>query len=95
MKMYISGGLLLLALGQTQVIAGDNRKPFPSNEPPVSLLPISMDDNEPRAPLKLRDVFRHPLDEQDDLSKPYRLTVEERHRLREQLRSQASNDPKK
>lgn len=58
-------------------------------EAPLLVLPISMQDDEPRGPARLRDVLRQPYaDTQVSGSRPYRLTPEERHRLREQLRSQ-------
>ncbi len=57
---------------------------------PLVVLPVSVQEEEPRTAARLRDVLRHPFDEQQDLSnKPYRLSSEERHRLREQLRSHA------
>ena len=57
---------------------------------PLVVMPISVQEEEPRTSAWLRDVLRHPFDEQQDLSnKPYRLSSEERHRLREQLRSHA------
>jgi hypothetical protein len=42
--------------------------------------------------LRLRDALRRPFDDMDDARKPYRLSVEERQRLREQLRDQPPYD---
>jgi hypothetical protein len=52
------------------------------------VMPISIDGGEPRAPQRLRDALRQPFDDMDDGAKPFRLSVEERQRLREQLRGQ-------
>ncbi|WP_291140286.1 hypothetical protein [Hydrogenophaga sp.] len=56
----------------------------------AGVMPISIDGGEPRAPMRLRDALRQPYDDVEEGAKPYRLTVEERHRLREQLRGQPS-----
>ncbi|MGE0099650.1 MAG: hypothetical protein AB7S86_15015 [Hydrogenophaga sp.] len=67
---------------------GQRVHPVPSDAPPT-VLPISVgDSNEARGPMRLRDALRQPFDDVDDTSKPYRLSVEERQRLREQLRDQ-------
>lgn len=54
----------------------------------ASVMPISIDSGEPRVPARLRDALRQPFDDMDDGAKPFRLSVEERQRLREQLRGQ-------
>ena len=54
----------------------------------VTVVPISIDGGEARAPMRLRDALRQPFDDMDDGGKPFRLSVEERQRLREQLRVQ-------
>ena len=41
---------------------------------------------------RLRDVLRQPMTEGEGLGKPYRLTPEERQRLREQLRGQTTTE---
>lgn len=52
-------------------------------------MPISIQDDDHSSAPHLRDVLRQPLDGMQELGgKPYRLSIEERHRLREQLRSQ-------
>ena len=58
---------------------------------PLVVMPVSVQEGEPPAPARLRDTLRHPYDDQQqDLNeKPFRLSSEERYRLREQLRSHA------
>jgi len=71
---------------------GQRVHPVPTDVP-VTVLPISMgDSSEVRGPMRLRDALRQPFDDMDDTSKPYRLSVEERQRLREQLRDQPPHD---
>lgn len=52
----------------------------------MSVMPISMIEPEGRTPVRLRDSLRQPYDDEVETNKPYRLSVEERMRLREQLR---------
>lgn len=52
---------------------------------PMTVLPSDAPEGRSSAP-RLRDSLRQPLSEGDATSKPYRLTPEERLRLREQLR---------
>ena len=59
----------------------------------VTVVPISIDGGEARAPMRLRDALRQPFDDMDDGGKPFRLSVEERQRLREQLRGQPLQMP--
>lgn len=54
----------------------------------ATVMPISIDAGEARAPMRLRDALRQPFDDMDDGGKPFRLSAEERQRLREQLRVQ-------
>ncbi|QHE85732.1 hypothetical protein [Hydrogenophaga sp. BPS33] len=94
MKSYLSGGLLLMALGSAHAGAEDVRVvPAPGViDGPVAVLPITADDNDSRGPMRLRDALRRPVDDMNDSRKPYRLSVEERQRLREQLRDQPPYD---
>lgn len=89
MKSYLTSVLMLSALGSAVAgQAGQRMHPLPSEAPTV-VLPISVgDDSETRGPMRLRDALRQPFDDMDDGRKPYRLSVEERQRLREQLRDQ-------
>lgn len=92
MKSYLSSGLLLVTLGSAFAGPEDLRvHPVPSDAP-VAVLPISADETEPRTTMRLRDALRQPFDDMDDSRKPYRLSVEERQRLREQLRGQPPYD---
>lgn len=54
----------------------------------ATVMPISIDGGEARTPMRLRDALRQPFDDMDDGGKPFRLSAEERQRLREQLRGQ-------
>lgn len=91
MKMQWTAGLLLCALS-----AAANAQALDRGRPQVAtlgspslVLPISIQDDDHNSAPQLRDVLRQPLDGmQEPGGKPYRLSPEERHRLREQLRSQ-------
>lgn len=92
MKSIWMGSLTLLIAGTT--LANPERVRDlrePAQEAAV-VMPISIDGGEPRAhvpmPMRLRDALRQPFDDMDDGAKPFRLSVEERQRLREQLREQ-------
>ena len=94
MKTYLPMGLLMLVLGSVHAGPDDQRNPpLPSNAA-VMVMPISVDEGEPRAGMRLRDVLRQPFDDMEDNAKPYRLSVEERQRLREQLRGQSPQEYK-
>lgn len=94
MKSYLPAGLLLLMLGSANAGPGDQRThPLPSNAA-VMVMPVSVDEGEPRSAMRLRDVLRQPFDDTEDSGKPYRLSLEERQRLREQLRVQSLHENK-
>ncbi len=100
MKTNWLGGLLLVLLAGVMCTAVaqtvDGRVHSISAEAPSQILPISAPDDELRGPLRLRDVLRQPYgDMQEPSSKPYRLSPEERHRLREQLRGPSDGGPVK
>lgn len=57
---------------------------------PASAVAPGVDGGEPRQALRLRESLRLPKMEQDPANKPYRLSAEERQRLREQLRNQTA-----
>lgn len=90
MKTYLSAALIVLPLGLVHAGPEDQRShPMPSSAA-VLVMPISADEGEPRGgAMRLRDVLRQPYDDMEDNAKPYRLSVEERQRLREQLRGQS------
>lgn len=89
---WMGGWLLLLLTGlpltvMAQVAPGG--VPAIGAEAPVLILPIAAQDEDHRGALRLRDVLRQPYDDmQEPGMKPYRLSPQERQRLREQLRSQ-------
>lgn len=88
LKSYLSGGVTMLVLGPSLAMA-QAPSPFVQNAD-NSPMPyqMSMDGMGPRAPGKLRDVLRQTGDTSSISAQPYRLTPEERQRLREQLRQQ-------
>lgn len=92
MKSYLSSGLLLVTLGSVFAGPSDQRVHMVSSDTPVAVMPITADETEPRSTMRLRDALRQPFDDMDDTRKPYRLSVEERQRLREQLRDQPHHD---
>ena len=92
MKTHLPVGLIMLTLGLAHAGPGDQRThPMPSNAS-VMVMPISVDEGEPRNVMRLRDVLKQPFDDMEDNAKPYRLSVEERQRLREQLRGQSPHE---
>ncbi len=82
--------LLLAALPLSGQSKGE-RVRAPSDDVPVNVLPVSVDGVEARSSMTLRDSLRQPFDEADN--KPYRLSSQERQRLRDQLRGPSANDP--
>ncbi|MBL0918184.1 MAG: hypothetical protein IBJ14_05745 [Hydrogenophaga sp.] len=88
MKSIWMGTLAMLTAGASLANperVRDSREPAHES---AAVMPISIDGGEPRAPMRLRDALRQPFDDMDDGAKPFRLSVEERQRLREQLRGQ-------
>lgn len=94
MKLSLSAIGLLLSLGTAGVHAnGRVVHPLPGDAGPVGVLPVTVDPSEPRSTSSLRDTLRQPFDELE--RKPFRLSSEERQRMREQLRSQPFQDSAK
>jgi len=60
---------------------------------PDLVLPSAALLGEPRGAVRLREVLRRPYSTQADDIAPYRMSDQERQRLREQLRSQAPYNP--
>lgn len=58
---------------------------------PVTASPVENGDGRASAP-RLREALRQPKGEGEELGKPYRLSPEERQRLREQLRGQTTTE---
>lgn len=93
MKSIWMATLTLLAAGH--VLAGPDK---PRDEPGGSgeravVMPISVEGGEPRHGNPLRDALRQPFDDGNSGSEPYRLSVQERQRLREQIRAQPLPSP--
>lgn len=63
-------------------------------EPPLQAMTVSpsvsSDPGEARQHHRLRDALRQPVNADEPAGTPYRLSVEERQRLRKQLRSQTA-----
>jgi len=92
MKTHWTAGLLLCALAAAaNAQTPDGKRPQAGAVGgPSFVMPISIQDDDQSSASQLRDVLRQPLDGmQEPGGKPYRLSPDERHRLREQLRSQA------
>jgi hypothetical protein len=89
MKSIWMGSLAMLTAGLSLANADRARDDMrvPGHDA-AAVMPISIDGGEPRAPVRLRDALRQPFDDMDEGAKPFRLSVEERQRLREQLREQ-------
>lgn len=64
----------------------------PMVAPGSTVMPIATDMAEPRVGGRLRDVLRQPFDASAGPGQPYRLSDEERQRMREQLRGQQLPD---
>jgi hypothetical protein len=95
MKSSLMGGIFFLALGSAVAEPEDVRVQAMVTDAPVMVMPVSIQDDETHAPLKLREILRQPYDDIQALNnQPFRLSVEERHRMREQLRSQLATQSK-
>jgi hypothetical protein len=92
MKTHWIDGLLLcsLAAAANAQAPGVGRAPADAAGTPSLVLPIAGQADDHRNPPRLRELLRQPFgDRPEPGSKPYRLSPEERHRMREQLRSQS------
>jgi hypothetical protein len=95
MKTSLMGGIFLLAMGSAAADSEELRVQAVVSDAPVMVMPVSIQDEEPHVPVKLRDILRQPYDDIQALNnQPYRLSVEERHRMREQLRGQLATKSK-
>lgn len=88
MKSVWMGSIACLTAGLAFANPERAREPVFASSDTATVVPISIDAGEGRAPVRLRDALRQPFDDMDDGGKPFRLSVEERQRLREQLRGQ-------
>ena len=85
MKSSLSAGCLLLAVLPSLALAqGKRAHPLP-DDAPVNVLPIAVESTEARSAATLRDSLRQPFEDADN--KPFRLSSQERQRMREQLRN--------
>lgn len=93
MKSFLTSAILLTGLGPLMANQDGLRlHPVPPDVSPTVVPIAAGDSQEARGPIRLRDALRQPFDDMADTSKPYRLSVEERQRLREQLRDQRPYD---
>ena len=86
MKPFALRSFCILLLLPAWVAAADQPMPPDTAERAMVAMPISMAEPETRDPTRLRDSLRQPFAEEIESNKPYRLSAQERHRLREQLR---------
>jgi hypothetical protein len=84
---FIGYMVLVPATADTQVA----RSPGPGSffDPSAMAVPVSFEQFGPRAPEKLRETLRQTGEVSVQTPQPYRLTPQERQRLREQLRQQS------
>jgi hypothetical protein len=93
MKSILTSAILLSFISPLVGAQVGQRVHAVSADAPTTVHPIAVGDgSEVRGPMRLRDALRQPFDDMDDTSKPYRLSAEERQRLREQLREQPPYD---
>lgn len=91
MKPFALRSFCISLLLPTWAAAADQPVPIDTAERAMAAMPISMAEPEPRDPPRLRESLRQPFAEEIESNKPYRLSVQERHRLREQLRGVPSH----
>jgi len=92
MKPFILFSLGWVALSAAWAGPERARADAPAMAPPSSIVPIVTDMGEVRGGSRLREVLRQPFDTANGPGQPYRLSDEERQRLREQLRGQQFPD---
>ena len=86
MKCFVSRGVCItLFLPALAGAADPQTVPEPAPQAMVSM-PMSLVEPETREMPRLRDSLRQPYGDEVEPNKPYRLSAEERQRLREQLR---------
>lgn len=95
MKPFLFTGCLLIAVLPSLAAANGRRVPPPAAgaDSAITLLPIAVDQTEPRSAATLRESLRQPYGGLGE-SQPYRLSSQERQRMRDQLRAQSSQDIK-
>jgi hypothetical protein len=93
MKPFQFTGCLLFAL-LPALAAADGKRPnlhSAETDAAVSWLPVAVDNTEARSAASLRDSLRQPHGELGG-SQPYRLSTQERQRMRDQLRAQSPRE---
>lgn len=93
MKSFLITNCIVLALLPSLGWAEDKSTPSPSASVSLLVLPTPAEATEPRGADTLRNSLRQPYEYADN--KPYRLSQQERQRLREQLRGQVYDTSKK
>jgi len=91
-KLYFAAGVVGLLMSPTLALAQDPRTDVEAAEAASGnfmVSSMSVEDLHPRPYTALRDLLRQPPDKMPS-KQPYRLSPEERQRLREQLRQQAA-----
>ena len=81
----------MLLLGPAWALASDQPPATVPTESAMSVLPMSMVEPDARTTVRLRESLRQPYGDETEQNKPYRLSAEERVRLREQLRGDISH----
>jgi hypothetical protein len=92
MNLLAKQGACLLLSVPAWGWAADQRPAPDAVEGAMAVMPISMIEPETRGAPRLRESLRHNQVSEADSGKPYRLSIEERHRLREQLRGSTGHD---
>lgn len=86
MKPFARRSICLVLLVPAWALSADQRAIEVPTETAMSSVPISMVEPETRTTVRLRESLRQHYDDELESNKPYRLSLEERVRLREQLR---------
>ncbi|MCU0762351.1 MAG: hypothetical protein MUF76_05065 [Hydrogenophaga sp.] len=90
MKSFVPRSVCLCLLLPTLASATDPQTAAPDPAAQAMIvLPVNTPDSEARELPRLRDSLRQPYADDLEPNKPYRLSAQERHRLREQLRGGA------
>lgn len=92
MKPFLAYLLAPLWLMPNAVFAGEPETPFAVPQT-VASVQVASEPHVVSSPVvRFRDLFMAASINEVEESKPYRLSLEERHRMREQLRGQAPMD---
>lgn len=94
MKINVTGAILLCAWASAAAAAAaqDVTTPHDPMDAPEQA-PMVLDVGEQRIPQQLREVLRQFMDRTNEALTPHRLSPEERHRMREQLRNPVTVTP--